>query len=201
MTFPILPFLLYTFLGIVVIGGFIAFIVWMSVAGGCCEKDVNYDNNGRIRSITNTTITEGIVGYAEFNTTIQHGILRAPGVAFPIDTQIYNTVPTAIVSSSGDGGTVFTLAAGAYVIDYEMSLVGPGAVAVYTGPDASSLVLDPNTVAGSTTPTTWIHGRAMEVVSTTLVFGISPVGAAAAVTTAGTDGTSFMTRLTILKIA
>ena len=80
-----------------------------------------------------------------------------------------------------------------------MSLASAGSVAIYSGPNSGSLSIDTNTVSGSTTATTWIHGRAIEVVATTLVIAISSVVGVASVTTAGTDS-SFMIRLTILKV-
>jgi hypothetical protein len=113
---------------------------------------------------------------------------------------VFNTVPTFIVAAAGAGGTVFTLAAGAYVIDYEMSLASAGSVAIYSGPNAASLAIDTNTVSGSTTATTWIHGRSIQLVVTSLVIAVSSVVGTADVTTAG-NNTLYMIRLTILKLA
>jgi hypothetical protein len=62
------------------------------------------------------------------------------------------------------------------------------------------LTIDTNTVSGSTTATTWIHGRAIETVSTTLCIAISSVVGTANVATAGTDS-SYMIRIIIIKIA
>jgi len=56
-------------------------------------------------------------------------------------------------------------------------------------------------VAGSDTATTWIHGRACELVTTTLVVAVTSVNSTAAVVTAGTATGIFMARITILKIA
>ena len=105
------------------------------------------------------------------------------------------------MASAGAGGTVFTLGPGTFIIDYETSLVSAGSIAIYSGPSSGSLSIDTNTVVGSTTATTWIHGRAIEVVANTLVIAISSVVGTAAVTTAGTDSSSYMIRVTILKIA
>ena len=113
---------------------------------------------------------------------------------------MHNSIPLLIVQSPGAGGTVFTLEPGVYVIDYEMSLAAAGSVAIYTGATSGSLSIDTNTVSGSSTGTTWIHGRAIEVVNSTTVIAISSVVGAADVTTTGTD-TSYVIRLTILKIA
>ncbi len=146
----------------------------------------------------------GTLGAAEFIRIIQSPNNSVPpGTAFTIDTQVFNNTGGAIVAAAGAGGTVYTLTAGTYVIDYEMSLGSAGSVAIYTGATAGSLAIDNNTIAGSTTATTWIHGRAIEVVptATTLVFAISSVVGTAAVVTAGTAAGFFMIRLTILKIA
>jgi len=75
-----------------------------------------------------------------------------------------------------------------------------GSVGVYSGATTESMVLDPNTVSGSSTATTWIHGRAIIVAEVSQVFEISSVVGTASVVTAGTDAGSFMIRLTILKI-
>ena len=80
-----------------------------------------------------------------------------------------------------------------------MSLISAGSVGIYTGPSVGSLTLDVNTIAGSTTATTWIHGRAVVVVATTTVIAISPVVGNATVATTGTDSAHFMIRVTILK--
>jgi hypothetical protein len=153
---------------------------------------------------TGATGITGTFGAAEFIRTIQSPNNSVPpGTAFTIDTQVFNNIPLVIVASAGAGGTVFTLStAGTYVFDYEMSLGSAGSVGIYTGPNSGALALDTNTVAGSTTATTWIHGRAFVVVGgAPVVAAISSVVGTAAVVTAGTDAGSFMIRLTILKVA
>jgi len=111
-----------------------------------------------------------------------------------------NTIPSEIVASVGASGTVFTLTAGTYVIDYETSLTDAGSIAIYKGATSATLSVDPNTVSGSSTATTWIHGRAIEQVASSLVIAISSVVGTAAVATAGTDA-SYIIRVTSLKIA
>lgn len=144
----------------------------------------------------------GVVGVAEYVRTIQSpNDSVPPGTAFTIDTEVVNTVPLAIVDSAGAGGTVYTLTSGIYMVDYEMSLGAAGSVGIYTGPSSGALVLDPNTISGSSTATTWIHGRSVIVVPTTLVMAISSVVGTASVVTAGTAAGVFMIRLTIMKIA
>jgi hypothetical protein len=146
------------------------------------------------------TGTSGIVGYAEYIRTAQTPNNSVPpGTAFTIDTEVYNSVPSFIVASAGAGGTVFTLSQGTYVIDYETSLESAGSLAIYSGPDSTSLSIEPTTISGSTTATTWIHGRAIENVVSSLVVAISSVVGTANVTTSGTASV-FMIRLTILKI-
>jgi hypothetical protein len=141
------------------------------------------------------------LGAAEFVRTIQAPNNSVPpGTAFTIDTQVFNNVPADVVPSAGAGGTVFSLTAGTYLIDYEMSLGSAGSVAIYSGPTAGSLTLDTNTIAGSSTGTTWIHGRAIQSVPTSSVIAISSVVGTADVGTAGTAFGSYMIRLTILKI-
>ena len=114
---------------------------------------------------------------------------------------MYNTIPSFIIAQSGAGGTVFSLSSGTYIIDYETTLESAGSLAIYSGVTSGSLVVDTNTVSGSSTATTWIHGRAFQVVSTTLVIAISSVVGTAAVATTGNDASSYMVRLTIIKIA
>jgi hypothetical protein len=155
-------------------------------------------------SITGATGASGIntgFGAAEYIHTIQTPNNSVPpGTAFTIDTQVYNSIPSSIVASAGAGGTVYTLSAGAYMIDYEMSLEAAGSVGMYVGPTAGTLALDTTTVAGSSTGTTWIHGRGIIQVATSLVVAISSIVGTAAVTTAGSDASSYMIRITFLKI-
>ena len=154
------------------------------------------------RGHTGSTGASGVVGTAEYIRTIQSPNNSVPpGTAFTIDTEVINTVPTDIVASAGTGGTVFTLTAGTYIFDYEMSLAAAGSVALYVGPSSGSLAIDNNTIAGSSTGTTWIHGRSIETVATTLVVAVSSVVGTANVVSAGTAAGHYMIRLTILKVA
>ena len=154
---------------------------------------------------TGPTGASGTFGAAEFIRIIQTpNDSVPPGTAFTIDTQVFNNIPASVVASAGAGGTVFTLnTIGTYIFDYEMSLGSAGSVAIYTGPNSGALAIDNNTIAGSTTATTWIHGRALVQVpsATPVVAAISPVVGTAAVVTAGTAAGFFMIRLTILKVA
>jgi hypothetical protein len=149
---------------------------------------------------TQTTAAQGI-GAAQFIRNVQSPNNSVPpGTAFTIDTQVFNNIPGAIAASSGSGGTVFTLTAGLYVLDYEMSLASAGSVGLYTGSTASSLALDTTTIAGSSTATTWIHGRALLPVASTTVFAVSSVVGTASVVNTGTAFGNYLIRLTILKL-
>jgi hypothetical protein len=141
------------------------------------------------------------IGYAEYVYEIQTpNNSIPPGTAFTINNQVYNSVPSLIVASTGAGGTVFTLGPGTYVIDYETSLVSAGSLAIYTGATSASLSIDTNTISGSSTATTWIHGRAIEFVSTSLVIALSSVVGTAGVSTSG-NASPYMVRIILLKIA
>ena len=156
-------------------------------------------------NIANGSITSAMTGTgaAQFVRSIQFPNNSVPpGSAFAIDTQVFNSIPSSIVASAGAGGTVFTLGAtGTYVLDYEMSLSSAGSVGVYTGPNAGALVLDSNSIAGSMTAATWIHGRTLVVTGgSPIVVAISPVVGAASVTSAGNAFGQYLIRLTVLKI-
>ena len=144
----------------------------------------------------------GTVGIAEFIRIIQApNDSVPPGQAFTIDTEVINTMPTSVIASAGAGGTVYTLAPGIYVLDYEMSLGSAGSVAIYRGATAGTLAVDTNTIAGSSTATTWIHGRAVvDTRAGAQVVAISSVVGTAAVVTAGNAAGFFMIRLTIEKV-
>jgi hypothetical protein len=150
---------------------------------------------------TGTTGPTSILAYAEYIRTIQTPNNSVPpGTAFTIDTEVYNNIPSSIVASVGAGGTVFTLGPGTYIIDYETSLASAGSIAIYSGATSGTLSVDNNTVSGSSTATTWIHGRSVQTVSTTLVIAISSVVGTAAVATTGTSDL-YTIRIIILKIA
>jgi len=162
---------------------------------------------------TNTTVIQPVissVGAAEYvKRTQPPNNSRAPGVAFLVDTEVLNTVPSSIVASAGAGGTAWTLSTGLYVMDYEMSLGDAASIVVMNAPNVGSLgvaTFDTNTIAGSSTATTWIHGRAMiNVASGSRVVAVTPHTGTQAVVAAGTatDGTGvyYTIRVTFLKLA
>lgn len=148
------------------------------------------------------------VGAAVFVDTTNDNTTVASGSPFTISTLGLNNIPGSVTASPAAGstrptGTAFTLATGTYVLDYEMSLDVPGSIGVYTATTlAGPYTLVPNTQAGSSMATTWIHGRAfVQITDPTQIFAISSVGSTPSVVTAGTATGVFMIRLTILKIA
>jgi hypothetical protein len=149
----------------------------------------------------NREILVPTTGAAQYVRQTQQPDPIAPGTAFTIDTEVYNGVPGSIVLAAGAGGSVWTLGPGVYMLDYEMSLEAAGSVAVYVGSDADSLAIDTDSIAGSTMPSTWIHGRSIVTVGNILTVTTSPVVGTAAVTIAERAIGFYTIRLTILKIA
>lgn len=153
----------------------------------------------------------GALGAAAFVQTTQSPNNSVPPytvstpTAFSFGTQVFNNIAgltTSTIGSPGKG-TAFTFGAtGTYLLDYEMSLASAGSIAIYAGPNSGALTIDNNTIAGSSTGNTWLHGRAfITVVGSPVVAAISSVVGTAIVTTAGTAPGMFMIRLTILKIS
>jgi len=126
-----------------------------------------------------------------------------PGTAFTIDTQVLNSAGSNITATAGNGGTVFALTnTGTYALDYEMSLGSAGAVALYTGLVSGGLggmAIDNNTTTGSSTATSWIHGRAFITITQPTYIEVSSAIGTAVVVTAG-NSTEYMIRLTIIQV-
>jgi hypothetical protein len=169
--------------------------------GGCVLTCV-----GGTLEVNGAPVSSGSsLGAAEFVRIIAQPGSTAPGTAFTIDTQVFNNIPAVIVPGAGAGGSVFTLnTAGVYVLDYEASfdLTTPGAaMGVYTGPNAGSLALDTNTVAGTGVATNWVHGRSFVIVGPNpVVVAISSVSSTPTVVTSG-PAPEISIRLSILKVA
>jgi hypothetical protein len=118
---------------------------------------------------------------------------------------VVNTIPGLVASSfvgSSSTGTQFLLPIGTYLVDFENSADAAWSLSI-----AKSLVVngpfthDLNTIAGASTATTWIHGRAVVVAAAPTYIIITPVTDTAAIPTAGTAAGEYIARLTILKIA
>ena len=85
------------------------------------------------------------------------------------------------------------------MIDYEMSLTSAGSIALYTGTSVASLTVVNESIAGSTTGTTWIHGRHIINATVQTYLTVSSVVGTAAVPLAGTSD-KYITRITFLKV-
>jgi len=113
----------------------------------------------------------------------------------------------AVITPVSGIGRIYELHAGTYVLDYEIALLGNAAIGVAKGMIATSLSLDYDTIAGSGTSRTWIHGRAYVDASVTPFVAIASVSSSPTVDQTGpalaADGTTpiYMARLTILKLS
>lgn len=88
------------------------------------------------------------------------------------------------------------------MVDYENSGDSSWSLAIYQGISNTSLTIRTETISGSATASTWIHGRAIiksETDSQWIM--ISPVVGTVAIPTAGTAADFYIARLTILRIA
>ena len=130
---------------------------------------------------------------------------RAAGDPFLIDIQVYNDTGVTAANSTfpiGAPGTIFTFPIGRYILDYEMSIEASSSVAVYKGLVGGPYIQDPDTLAGSATGTTWIHGRSLLIANALTEAYIGPVTAVVtAVVPAGNSPDNYMIRLTIVKVA
>lgn len=148
----------------------------------------------------------GFGGYAEF---VQHtqstNSSIAPGLAIEYltdnPTGVFNTITGLTLAAAPTQGTEFQLPIGVYMIDYENSADAAWSLAIYKGAATSGpYTIDTNTISGSSTATTWIHGRAIVNAVAPVFMIISPVTGTQAIPTAGTAAGEFIARLTILKI-
>jgi len=146
------------------------------------------------------------LGYAEFVQLVQspnNSVAVGSAVSYLVGNPsgTFNTISGLVASTYGQG-TVFTLPPGIFMVDFENSNSGAWSLGIYkstaiTGP----FVVDNNTVAGSSTGTSWIHGRAIVDSHALPYFIISPVVGTQAIPTAGTATGLYVARVTILKIA
>jgi len=129
----------------------------------------------------------------------------APGSAVSYTADQGPVVDTiGIVTAPGPGGqgTAFRLPAGTYLVDWENSNDAAWSLAIYKGPSVGGLAIDTNTIVGSTTATTWIHGRAVFVATDANPWMmISPVTGTHAIPTAGTAAGEFIARINFARAA
>ena len=150
-------------------------------------------------------IGPGSAGYAEFVQLTQSpndSIAPGAGVTYTVDnpTGVFNTLGITLDTVPGGQGTAFLLPAGrAYIIDFENSNDQPWALAIYKSTALATIAagIDNNTIAGSTTATTWIHGRAIVVATVPTYIMISPVTNTHAIPTAG-NAPVYIARITFL---
>jgi hypothetical protein len=144
---------------------------------------------------------------AEFVQTTQgSNVSIAPGaaVSYTLDTPagVVNTIGITTAAGPAGQGTSFHLPPGTYLVDWENSNDAAWSLAIYQG--ASATVLSPidNTIAGASTATSWIHGRAY-IVSTLADpwFMVSPITGTHAIPTAGTAAGVFIARITFLQLS
>ena len=146
----------------------------------------------------------GSLSYAEYVQTV----ISTNGSVAPGALTAFNFGTTPVVDTIGlnpgqtglTQGNYFYLPAGVYMIDFEMSLTSSGSIGLYTGSSVANLTLDTKSVAGSTTGTTWIHGRHIITAVIPTYLTVSSVVGTAAVTTAGSDEGNYITRITFLLL-
>lgn len=148
----------------------------------------------------------GSFGYAEYVQTTQgsnNSIAPGSAVSYLVDhpAGVYNTLGITTLAGPGAVGTAFLLPVGFYVVDWENSNSASWSLAVYQGASNTVLTILNDTIAGSATATSWIHGRAViqSTVGNQWII-ISPVVGTAAIPVAGSS-TLFVARITFLKIA
>lgn len=149
----------------------------------------------------------GTLAYAEY---VQHSQVSnasiAVGSAIEYLTEnpagVYNTAGITTLTGPGAQGTAFLLPLGTYMIDFENSAVSASSQAIYQGATNLILAINTETIAGSTTGTTWVHGRAViqSTVGNQWII-ISPTTSTLVIPTAGDAAGQFIARLTIIKIA
>lgn len=134
----------------------------------------------------------------------------APGTAaveylFDNSSGIVNTIGI-ITATAAPGptpqGTAFNLPIGTYLVDFENSNASPCSLAIYQGASNTNgaYTINNNSIAGSTTDTTWIHGRAYITSSGSNTWIIiSPVTSTLAIPLAG-DSTAYIARITFLRL-
>lgn len=125
-----------------------------------------------------------------------------PGALTAFDfttTPIVDTIGLSPGTTGLTQGNYFILPIGVYMIDYEMSLTSNGSIALYTGPNVLGLTVVNNSIAGSTTGTTWIHGRHIINATIPTYLTVSSVVGTAAIPTAGSS-TEYIARITFLRV-
>ncbi len=129
----------------------------------------------------------------------------APGsaVSYLVDHPLglVNTIGITTNTGPGGTGTAFNLPIGTYLVDWENSNGSAWSLQLYQG--ASNTVLSPltPTIAGASTATSWINGKAWisSTAGNTWVM-VSPNTGTAAIPAAGTAAGDFIARITFLRL-
>jgi hypothetical protein len=88
------------------------------------------------------------------------------------------------------------------MVDFENSNTGDASLAIYQGSSNILLTIDNNTIAGSSTGTTWIHGRAIVWSRSSMDWiMISPVVGTLAIPPAGSAAGFYIARITFIKLS
>jgi hypothetical protein len=129
----------------------------------------------------------------------------APGNAVSYTEDHGAVVDTIGITTAGGPsgqGTAFTLPSGTYLVDFENSNDAAWSLAIAQGAPGGPYTTDVNTIAGSSTATTWIHGRAYVHSNGTLgsTIIVTPVVGTHAIPTAGTATGEYVARITFLRL-
>lgn len=125
---------------------------------------------------------------------------QSGGQAFSFDaTPLVDTTGGAVTLINS---TIFQLQAGLYEIHYEAAFSVSTAMALSVGPTLGSLTLDSNTIAGATSPQSWIHGTCFQnLVAPLTLLQLEPYVATATVSQSGNANGIYMVRMNIIKLA
>jgi len=143
------------------------------------------------------------LAFAEYVQAVQgtnSSVAVGSGNSLLVDTDVY-TNASIVKGSNGTIGTVWTLAAGTYMISFGANLSSTGPIGIYKGPSLGSLVYDANTMVGSTVSTTWVAGQAVLTVAAGTIVSIGASVSTAVVAVSGTGAPNYTVRVTFLKIA
>lgn len=172
----------------------------------CIDNSTITKNGSGCLQVANP-IPTGFGTYAEYVQRTQspnNSIPPGQAISYTVDSPsgLYNTIGITTATGPGAIGTAFNLPIGVYMIDFENSAAAASSFAIYQGSSNTAVAIKPNTIAGSTTATSWIHGRAIveSVVGAQWIIVSSVVGTAA-IPTAGTAAGEYTARITFLKIA
>ena len=157
---------------------------------------------------TGPTGTVGNLGQvAEYVQTTQSpndSVAIGKAVSYLVDhpAGVINTIGITTNTGPAGQGTAFNLPIGTYLVDWENSNTAACSLAIYQGNSNTVLAAIPETIAGSSTATTWIHGSAY-IASTggnTWVM-VSPVVTGLAIPTAGTATGEYIARIRFLRLS